>query len=40
MVYAHLPFSETPLRDIFHRELPASGSARTVNVARGGYSEE
>ena len=31
--YNHVPFSETPLKPIFHREFPAPGNRRTVNVA-------
>lgn len=32
--YAHIPFSLTPLKALFHRETPVGGNGNTVKVSK------
>lgn len=34
--YPHVPFSFTPLKPLFHREVPIGGNANTVKVSKYG----
>jgi acyl-homoserine lactone acylase PvdQ len=37
--YAHVPFSYTPLKALFHREVSIGGNANTVKVSKYSYKK-